>query len=207
MKHIKSHSDINFVKGFHRYAALGKINKAESWEELQKVISEEDMKIFFNEFKVQNFTLTIEYQIVTLLEYLYNNNQVKKESLTNIFCDSIKRFQKASSNEEAKEILKNETENNSSHMLTPHVVFYVASLSLSSLIGILTGCVKDFDMPDTLLDKLADFKRVRNLIIHNRLTSRENVNDEIKNGTTLALEIINLMEGAIDVAKAKTNSN
>lgn len=193
MKKIIAHSDNNFVKGFHRYTTLEKINKVESWEKLQEEMGEGDMKVIFNEFRIQNFTLTIEYRLVTLFEYLFNKNQLKESSVKSIYYESISRFQGVSSTEEAKQLLETEIEGDYSHMFSPHVTFYLAGLSLSSLIGILRDCVDGYEIPPKLLDKLMEFKQIRNLVIHNRLTSRQNVNEKIDDGVLLAQEIINLI--------------
>jgi len=62
------------------------------------------------------------------------------------------------------------------------------------LVDYVNSFTKDFLLKKELVDKLTEFNKCRKLVIHNLLTSRENVGAEIEKGISLGKEILNLIE-------------
>jgi len=199
---IKPHKDSNFIKGFFRYSMISHILEANDWEDLEKKI-EPYKKIkpeisteLFNDFKLQNCTLAVEYAITdTLNRFLLNNSKIKdQDKIKERMRKKITRNQRVKDKIEASNILTEETDNDIEHILTPHTMLYVAGLGLGELVDFINEFTSSFPKKKELVKKMTAFNRCRVLLIHNRLTSRENVAEEIEKGVEMGKGIMNLIE-------------
>lgn len=209
-KIIKKHLDNNFIKSFRRYVLIDCILDSNNWIDLEgklKEIYPDDYRVvterIFNELKFYKCVLKIEYAITdSLNNFLIKNNKLKWGSLKDKFLEKIERNIKCTE-EEAKEILKKETGGKNEGILTPHMMLYCAGFSIGELIGYLNSFTENFSQKSELVDKLTEFNKCRNLIIHNLLTSREDADEEIKKGILLGKKITALIDGIVSDKKEK----
>jgi len=153
----------------------------------------------FNEFKLHNVILGVEYHITDLLNnFLAKENKIKNwDKLKNRFVEKIERNKNKTKNE-AKEILRNETGGKRERMLTPALMFDSARFGLGELIGYINEFTSSFPEKKKLVNKLTEFNRIRNIVIHRLITSRENVEEEIEKGILKGKESIDLINEIID---------
>lgn len=210
-KIIKKHSDNNWVKSFRRYVLIDYILDSNSWIDLEnnlKKIYNKDypaiMERMFNEFKFYNCVLRIEYAITdSLNSFLIKENKIKDwEVMKNKFLDKIKRNTKSTTKEEAEEIMETQTDGEIKRILTPHMMLYCAGFGVGELVDYINSFTKDFSQKKELVVRLIEFNKCRKLVIHNLLTSREDVGGEIEKGILLGKEIISLIE---EISLDKTN--
>lgn len=201
-KIIKKHSDNNWVKSFRRYFLINYILDSDNWADLEgklKKIYSDDysaiMERMFNEFKFYNCILSIEYAITdSLNRFLTEKNKIKDwKVLKNKFSEKIKRNTK-STKKEAEKIIETETSGKIKRILTPHMMLYCAGFGVGELVDYVNAFTKNFPQKKELVAKLTEFNKRRKLVIHNLLTSREDVGEEIEKGILLGKEIINLIE-------------
>ena len=205
-KTIKSHSDSNWFKGFSRYMLMTLIVDSNSWSDMEAELKkryDDDCKKktsqLFNEFKLHNVILGVEYHITDLLNnFLAKENKIKNwDKLKNRFVEKIERNKNKTKNE-AKEILRNETGGKRERMLTPALMFDSARFGLGELIGYINEFTSSFPEKKKLVNKLTEFNRIRNIVIHRLITSRENVEEEIEKGILKGKESIDLINEIID---------
>ena len=111
--------------------------------------------------------------------------------------EKIERNKNKTKNE-AKEILRNETGGKRERMLTPALMFDSARFGLGELIGYINEFTSSFPEKKKLVNKLTEFNRIRNIVIHRLITSRENVEEEIEKGILKGKESIDLINEIID---------
>jgi len=200
-KIIKEHSDREFVKGFRRYFLIDYVLNSGDWadleNELKKIYPDKHKSIMagmFSEFKLHNYVLKIEYAITdTLNNFLIKNNKIKNwEGLKSKFLRKIERNIK-NANKGADKILAKETDGNIKNALTPFGMLYCAGFGIGELIDYLKSFSEDFEQKGELLEKMEQFNVCRTLVVHNLITSREDVAEEIKRGISLGKEIIVLI--------------
>lgn len=194
---IGVHSDKKWIKAFHRYYIIRKIVKTESWKQflelLENTDDEKQSHQLFKEFKLLNFVTGIEHQLCTLLDYMYNKNQLKsEEDIRNFIIDSIKKYRNISV-DKAKDLLKEETDNDIKRMINPHILFYVAGMDLGNLRYIIQNKTLKYNKKSPLIKKIQQLQYDRNYIVHNKLSSRidlENLlNSSLKNAKFLYKEL------------------
>lgn len=204
-KIIKKHSDNNWAKGFRRYFLISYVLDSDSWVDLEgklkKIYNDESpviMKRMFNEFKLYNCILRIEYAITdSLNSFLIKENIIKNwEALKDKFLDKIQRNTR-STKEEAEEIMEIQTDGKIKRILTPHMMLYCAGFGAGELVNYVNSFTKDFSQKKELIVKLTEFNECRKLVIHNLLTSREDVDEEIEKGILSGREVVDLIEKII----------
>lgn len=202
-KEIKQHSDEYWVRAFGRYLLIDDILDSNDWNDLEnrlRKIRKDNcsviMKRAFDEFKFYNCVLRIEYLITDLLNnFLIKENKIKDwEQLKNKFLEKVQRNLRITK-EKAKEIIKKETGGEIKRLLTPHKMLYCAGFTLGELLGYIDKFTNDFPQKKQLLSKLEEFNKSRRIVVHNLLTSREDVEKRIEIGISLTKEISNLVEG------------
>lgn len=201
-KIIKKHSNNNWVKNLSRYFLIDYILDSNSWIDLGsnlKKIHNKDypatMERIFNEFKFYNCIFKIEHSITGLLNsFLIRENKIKDwKVLKNKFLYKIKRNTK-STREEAEEIMETQINGKIKRILTPDIMLYCAGFGVGELVDYVNSFTKNFHQKKELIAKLIEFNKCRKLVIHNLLTSREDVGGEIEKGILLGKEIISLIE-------------
>jgi len=201
-KTIKEHSDSYFGRGFLRYTLISSILDSDTWpdldEKVRKLYGEEHpdiMRRMFNEFKLYNCVLNIEYAITNSLNYFFiEEGKIKEEGeLWSLFVEKIKRNTR-SNTEEAEQILKEEAKGEIKNILTPHIMLYCAGFGIGEFIDYINRFTDSFSQKTQLITDLVEFNRVRKLVIHNLITSRENVEKEIENGILVGKQIIELID-------------
>ena len=206
-KTMKPHSDSNWAKGFSRYVLMTLIVDSSSWSEMEAEFKKhygDDYKKktlqLFNEFKLYNVILGAEYHITDLLNnFLVKENKIKWDELKNGFVEKINR--KMKDRNEAEKILENETDGKKEKMLTPAMMFDFAEFGLGELIDYISKFTSSFPEKKKLVNKLTEFNRSRNIVIHKLISSRENVEEEIENGILKGKESIDLIDKIIDSSK------
>jgi len=202
MKIIKNHSDNNWVRAFRRYVVIDYVLNSNGWIDLENNLKKTYnrdypaiMERIFNEFKFYNCVLRIEYAITDPLNrFLIKESKIKDwKVLRNKFLEKIKRNRK-STKKEAREIIKKQTSGRIQGILTPHIMLYYAGFGVGELVNYINSFTKDFSQKKELITKLTKFNKYRKLVIHNLLTSREDIKGKIEKGVTLGKEIINLIE-------------
>jgi len=202
-KIIKEHSDKYFIDGFRRYFFIDYIIDSSDWADLESKLRktypdkyEAIMAGMFDEFKFHNYILKIEYAITdSLNSFLIKNNKIKNwENLKSKFLKKIERNIK-DANQGADKILEKEANGDIKNALTPFGMLDLAGFGIGELIDYIKSFSEDFDQKSELLGKMEQFNGCRILIIHNILTSREDVEGEIKKGIFLGKEIILLIDG------------
>lgn len=204
---MKPHSDSNWAKGFSRYVLMTLIVDSSSWSEMEAEFKKhygDDYKKktlqLFNEFKLYNVILGAEYHITDLLNnFLVKENKIKWDELKNGFVEKINR--KMKDRNEAEKILENETDGKKEKMLTPAMMFDFAEFGLGELIDYISKFTSSFPEKKKLVNKLTEFNRSRNIVIHKLISSRENVEEEIENGILKGKESIDLIDKIIDSSK------
>ncbi len=190
MNNMEQHDDALFVKSFHKYLALEKILTSSNWRDLAAKVSVQAMDALYFEFKIQNYTVAIEYELVSLLWYLFHEGKVKESQMKQFYIERIRAFRRNATYEDAEAIFIQETSDQLTRALTPHTTFYVAGIALPGLIVALDQHTVSFDGKSELLDGLAEYRVIRNLVIHNRMTSRRDVAQEILKGEQLAKTLL-----------------
>lgn len=207
-KTIKQHSDSYFVKSFSRYVLMTLIIDSNSWSEMENEFKkhyDDDYKKktsqLFNEFKLYNIILGVEYHITDLLNnFLVKENKIKDwDKLKNKFVEKIERNMKTKN--EAEKILRNETDGKRERMLTPKMMLDFAGFGLGELVNYVNEFTSSFPEKKRLVNKLTEFNESRKIIVHRLITSRENVEEEIENGILKGKESIDLINEIIDSSK------
>lgn len=200
-KIIKPHSDNYFVKRFNRYILIENILNSHDWSNLEDNLKknyndsyQDIMKLLFNEFKFYNCVLDIEYAITdSLNNFLIKEKKVKNwGKLENRFLEKTK-ISRRIDDEEAKKIIEEKTIKKISRILSPDMMLYVAGFGIGELINYISEFTNSFPEKRKLVNKLTEFNESRKILIHNRLTSREDVEEKMKKGISLHTEIIDLI--------------
>lgn len=186
---MPSHSDANFIDSFRRFVNLGNVISSTSWEDLQPKVTVEDMDTFFAEFKIYNFSIKIEYEILHVMTFLHDDEQVNIEEVKRY---SINRMTKMRgiSTPEATTTIEREVSGQDDRLLAPHVAFYIVGLGLPDLRNILNSYCGEFPEKATLVEDLTLFIKYRNRVTHNRLTSREDGLYTISEGMRIGGKIL-----------------
>ena len=201
-KIIKSHSDNNWAKGFSRYVLMSHIIDSNSWlemeDELKKLDSDnyqKNISRLFNEFKLHNIILGVEYHITDLLNnFLVKEDKIKNwDKLKDRFLEKMERNMNT-----AKEILEKETGGKKERMLTPKIMLDFAGFGLGDLINYIDEFTISFSEKKKLIKKIAEFNESRKIIIHRLITSRENVEKRIEDGILKGKEITDLIDEIVN---------
>ena len=202
---LNEHSDEYFVKGFARYCCIDRVIEADDWESLRadlKRVYNDDWQVFekrlFDEFKFYNCVLKVEHAITGLLnDFFVKNNLIRDwEVLHNEFTDKIARRERTTK-ENAIKILKEQTDGETERILTPALMLYYVGYGIGELIDYIQKFIKNFPRKKELVKKLTLFNESRKIIIHNLLTSREDVDSKIEHGIMLGKEITSLIDEII----------
>ena len=174
-KLIKKHRDQDFAYGMSRYFCGGLVVDSDSWEALFEKIKKYDCSSFriqsFNEYKLFNLTILIEYQLADILELFFKEDKIDKEKTYNCILDICKRYRKLDQSK-AETILKKEIGNNQSNLFSPHILFYIAGCGLGDIFNIFDQYKVKFLQKDRIVKQLRGFKYKRNDFTHNLLSSR-----------------------------------
>lgn len=202
MKTIKKQSDIKFIKSYIRYNLANKVIDSDNWLDLEKHLKATYenkhptlIKRLFNEFKFSNYVLIIEYAVTdTLNNFLIEKQKIKDwKKLEKKFIEKIKHNIKITERK-AKNIIAKETHREKERMLTPHIMLYCAGFGIGELIDYIGYSSNKFTQKQQLINKLTEFNEYRKLMIHNLVTSRENVDKKIEKGLLVGREIIALID-------------
>jgi len=199
---VGKHSDLTFIKKFHRYCLINIIMEADSFKDLQEKIKKsrvgknEDSILLFQEFKFFNLIIKIEYLLVSLIRGLYKNKIVKKEDLRKFIFRQVRKFRYLNK-EEAKKLVSKETEGKERRIYTPHMLFYIVGLGFGGLVHIIKVFTNSFTGKKDILSKLIEFRDHRNDFIHNLLSSRINSEKNIKRALKLGRELEENLEKII----------
>lgn len=176
-KPIKKHKDQNFVYGMNRYLCSGFVTDSESWEELFEKLRKYNFQGFknqsFNEYKLFNLIIEIEYRLATILELFFKEDKLNKDGAYVCVLETCKRY-RALDREQAAKILKKEMESNPKNLFSPHILFYIAGCSLGDILNIFDQYTIDFSHKDKIVKQLRGFNNKRNDFTHNLLSSRTN---------------------------------
>ncbi|MDD3101581.1 MAG: hypothetical protein PHE59_00310 [Patescibacteria group bacterium] len=178
-KEIKKHSDKNAFRGMNRYFNADLVVDSNSWEELfenleRYKISSNFKNQSFNEYKLFNLTIKIEYKLTMILElFLKEGKLVRSEAYKHIL-ETCKKYRRLITKKETEKLLKREMKNDDSNLFSPHVLFYIAGCGLGDILHIFENCTDNFSDKDKIVKQLRGFKDKRNDFTHNLLSSRIN---------------------------------
>lgn len=199
VKKAGEHSDSIFVNKLHRYCLIDLILESDSFLDFEnklkksKLAKKEDSHFIFQEFKLFNLVIKVEYELVTLIEKFYQNEIVKKEELYNFIFNKIKRFRYLS-NEETEDLISEETDGEEQRLYTPHCLFYIAGVGLGLLIHMIKDYTNSFEEKSGIVEELIEFRDYRNNLIHNLLSSRIESGKEIKKAIDLGEKLEETLE-------------
>lgn len=196
-KTIKKHSDKDFIYGISRYFCGELVIGSDSWEELFADLEEHQHSNFtkqsFDEYKLFNLTIMIEYKLVHILELFFNENKLDKNKAYIHVLNSCKKYRRLN-NMDAKKVLKKEMGGNQSNIFSPHILFYVAGCSLGDILHIFDKYTDTFSQKDTIVKRLRGFKSKRNDFTHNLLSSRINQQKLLSRALSVGLKLVKTFE-------------
>ena len=195
---IRKHSDKNFIKGFLRYAIIeNTILNSDSWgtflEKLEKKNKPLTKKLW-QEYQLKNYVILIEQQLAELYNSVAQKGLFKNEhKVKNMLLKKIKRFRKLKNNNQAEKLLLKKVGNNEKRFYTPFVFFNIADFSLGDFVYFLDGHTQIKEV-QALIEDLRKLNQCRNIVIHQLLSSRINLDKRIKDGLKFAKEILAKLE-------------
>lgn len=191
-KPIKKHSDQNFIYGINRYFCCGLIIDSDSWKSLFEKLERYNIPNFtnqsFDEYKLFNLTILIEYQLAHILELFCNENKINYSKAYNCILETCKRYRKLDQ-KKAEKTLKKEIGNNKSNLFSPHVLFYITGCGLGDVLNIFDQYTINFLRKDKIIKQLRDFKDKRNDFTHNLLSSRTNQHKLLSSAVSTGLKL------------------
>ena len=141
-KKVGEHSESIFVKKFRRYCLIDLILESDSFLDFENKLKNSDLgeegdsSLIFQEFKLFNLAIKIEYWLVTLIEKFYQNGITKKKELYKFIFKKIKRF-RYFNDKETKDLILKETGGEERRLYTPHSIFYIAGLGFGGIVHII----------------------------------------------------------------------
>ncbi len=193
---IGDHSDKKFLNRFNRYYIANLVVESKSWNDLTVKIKAGNYEtnyqnLLYQEFRFYNCILIIEYRLCDLLEKLNSSKNLKK--IKGYLIKKLKRY-RAMDKKNAEIVLNAQVENNDSNLLTPNILFYICGLWLGDLIYLTREMTDDFTDKENFLEKLQKLNNYRTDIVHNLLSSRIDIEEQINRGIELTIELKELIE-------------
>jgi hypothetical protein len=177
-KIVGDYSDEKFTTSFVRYDAIDKVLESSSFKELEEKIyksyspkaAEYLMGAFFNEFKLQNSVIALEYDLCRYLENSRNNDLLEDPKKAKDYLIAI--MQRKHKKQDVEMILNEALRDDDGNLYTPHILFLIIGMSLGKFIAFIKCHIKNSEEKTILLERLDEFNERRNLLVHNLLSSR-----------------------------------
>lgn len=191
---IGKHTDTGFVSGFGRYCLAERLLECESWEKVEKVLTDSRAKArLLSELRLRNAILVIEYMLISFMER--NVKKSKMTSLKQYLLDCLKRYRDLHTLSEAILVLQSEGGCNEVNKISPHIFFHVCGLGLGNLIHIVRDFCANARNKQEILKELNILNESRTILVHDVCSSRIDAIDEINKGITAALKLKVLLAG------------
>ena len=191
MKIPQKHSDALFVNGMRFWTNLESIADANNMNEFlnSRFTNESDKSDIFSILRVFATTVVIEHLLILNMSKRYQSlGAAAKENVKKDVLDKIKRtmgLKNGNADAEAERLLSEQV-SSSENLFTPPVLQYLAGYTLGGLINLYK---KHLQINPDLEESLRKFADARNFVVHNTLSSREDIYEHIRTAIAIAAEL------------------
>lgn len=183
MSYIKPHSDKRFTVGFMRYFIAKDIVESDSPDAFKKKLrrlfdgkEEEEAGwhlSLWKETKLSNLCILVDYALSEYCGYAFSNSLfTDNNGAKSYVLEKIKRKNRLKANEDAMQKLNEEIGTDEASTYSPHTLMLVAGFGLGVFIDFMRGHIINFDGKEDFINKLSRFNELRDLVTHNRCSSR-----------------------------------
>lgn len=204
MNYINPHSDEGFVGGLKRYWIAKDIAESDSCDIFKKKLhsflngkDEEEiawLDLLWKENRFSNLCILIDYALSEYCGYSFSNNLLKDtENAKNYVIEKIKRKNRLNTLEDAAKKLTEEVKSREDAIFSPHILMLTAGFGLGIFKNFLEGHLKDFNGKENFINKLSQFTELRDLVTHNRCSSRIELEKVIDDAITVGKNILKII--------------
>ena len=201
---VGEHSEDGFVNSFKRYVVLGLVVESSSWEEFSDKLSSMNKSIFFNksiestnyfkEYKFFNIVILVEQALSRYIELTQKAGEIKNEAALYEFVRGKIQQYRDLTKEEVQELLDQEIGSKDSSLLSPHLLFRVAGITLGGLIHMVRTYLAKTPVNEELVCCLTAFNNYRNEIFHQAVSSRVSIISLVDNGLIAGAKILDNLQ-------------
>lgn len=187
MKKIKEHSLENFCKGSTLYSLYCKLIKSDNPDDFKNMNLAERDRIW-KILKLISLTTILEQILIDKMREEFKTFDSKKQdNVQNEIIEKIKINHYDLSCVKAEKILNEELGNSSvENIVTAPILQYIAGYALGDLIYFLE---KNFSINKKVISKLREFKNHRNYVMHNSISSRDDIDKHLQDSLKKGYEL------------------
>jgi len=183
---------------FKRYWLAEIVLECEGWDELfgrlAKLDSSNDSAILFIHLRTVYLSLVLQHIAAEVLVLACAKNDIRRFKSARIFIvKQIKRRRCLQTDEEASGILDDETRSTPERIFSPHVLFYVARLSLGGIVTLLQTQLQSGRAAKIAAD-MEKLKVARDAIAHRLFSGRGDLDREFNEGIAAGLSAWKLLQ-------------
>ncbi|MFH1207142.1 MAG: hypothetical protein V1668_00870 [Patescibacteria group bacterium] len=197
------HSEKGFIINIYRYQNIDEIFKSNDFNELKNKVSNRLMQRFYDEFVFINIIWKIEYELLEFLDYLYQDGKITNiQTILNQYTSTRSKYYSSGSDYEkvkkANKDIRRHVKTAYRRLFSPLIAFHYCGVGLGELVNMLIQDTTYFALKDRIIPELIKLKKIRDIFLHDYLTSRANNYKKLKFGINTGKDLLKSIKDELD---------